>query len=377
MNRIMDDYADIDKTSLVLTIVLSFLGLVAGIISYVIFTKWTCCIEGTLFAKVKQKFFKDGQDTDDSTPALCKGPSLVKAVSILQILGKILLIVVNAVYLELVGSDQSETFDILGMNESTDLLLAGQSFANRVTFISIVYELIVVAYVPLFAGCHWVCCWQAQLQGGRGFWDFLEYLRLSDLALAFVFAPFSNVNFFYLGNGWYGVLIYRLIFYSITFAAAVIAGVRFIFAIYCFIIYDCSQFNSKAVEIRNCKQLVLEVGVKMVVIALKLMTCSSALSTYLSLGILVKSFAFRVAYFSFTLLRGVTAIFSLSFTAILLRHAILKEDMKEDGSSTIKVLNWLSKWEPHIHISFVVDMVTYGGLFALNFIIVYGIVNNQ
>ena len=91
----------------------------------------------------------------------------------------------------------------------------------------------------------------------------------------------------------------------------------------------------------------------------------------------MKSFAFRVAYFSFTLLRGVTAIFSLSFTAVLLRHAVLKEDEKENDNRITKVLNWLSKWGPHTHISFVVDMVTYGGLFALNFIIVYGIVNNQ
>ena len=374
----MNLYADVDKTSLVLTIIFSFCGLVAGIISYVVFTKWTCCIEGTLFAKIKQKFSKDGLDinTDDSTPALCNSPALVKAVSTLQALGKILLIVVNAVYLGLVGWDQPGTIDILGTNKSTDLLLAGKSIANRVTFISFVYEIFVVVFAPFHAGCFWICCWQKQLQGGKGFWEFLEYLRLVDLEFAFLFAPFSNINLFYLGKGWYALLIYRLVFYSITFAAAVIAGVRFIFAICCCIFCECAC-NSEAVEVRNCKHLVLEVGVKMVVIALKLMTCSSALSTYLSLGILVKSYAFRVAYFTFTLLRGVTAIFSLSFTAILLRHAVLKQDEKENENSTTELLNWLSKWEPHTHVSFVIDTVTYGGLLALNFVIVYGILNNE
>ena len=125
----------------------------------------------------------------------------------------------------------------------------------------------------------------------------------------------------------------------------------------------------------KCVIIFLEVSIKMIVIGLKLMTCSSALSTYLSIGILVKSFPFRVAYFSFTLLRGVTAIFSLSFAAILLRHAVLKEDEKEKESCITKALNGLSKWEPHTHISFIVDMITYGGLLALNFIIVHGILN--
>lgn len=376
----MNVYTDVDKTSLVLTILFSFFGLIAGIISYVMFTKWSCCMEGTLFAKVKQNFSKDGKDIDidDNSPALCSSPALVNTISGLQVLGKILLIVVNGVYLGLVGWDQPGTIDILGTNESTDLSLAGKSFANLVTFISFVYEIIVIIYVPFHAGCLWKFCWQKQLQSENGFWtrDFLEFLRLADLEFAFMFAPFSNVNLFYLGKGWYVVLIYRLVFYSITFTAAVIAGVRFIFSIYCCIICECAC-NSEAVEVRNCKHLIAEVGIKMVVIALKLMTCSSALATYLSIGILVKSFAFRVAYFSFTLLRGVTAIFSLSFTAILLRHTVLKEDEKEDDNLTTNILNWLNKWEPHTHISFVVDMVTYGGLFALNFIIVYGIVNNQ
>jgi hypothetical protein len=344
------------------------------------FTKWTCCIDGTLVAKIKQKFSKGYRnidiDDDDSTHGvLCNSLELVNTISCLQVSGKVMLIVVNAVYLGVVGLEHpGGTLDILGTNKSTNLSLAGKSFANLVTFISFVYEIVVIVFIPVVAGCVWNCCWQRQLCSETEFCSFLEYVRLTDLEFALIFAPFSNVNLFYLGKGWYVVLICRLAFYSITFAAAVIAGVRFIVCILGCIVCECAC-NSEAVEVRNCKHLVLKVGVKMVVIALKLMTCSSALSTYLSLGILVESFAFRVAYFSFTLLRGVTAIFSLTFTAVLLRHAVLKEYEKEDDNDTTRALNWLSNWEPHTHISFVVDFVTYGGLFGLNFMMVYGIVN--
>ena len=187
---------------------------------------------------------------------------------------------------------------------------------------------------------------------------------------------YKRQDLFYLGKGWYAILLVRLAFYSVTFAAAVIAGVRFIFAIYCCIIGECAC-NSEAVEVRNFKHLFLEIFFKMVVIALKLMTCSSALATYLTIGILVKSFAFRVAYFSFTVLRGVSAIFSMTFAAVLLRHTVLKEDNKNDNNCTSNSLNWLNEKTPQVHVSFVLDMIAYGGLLALNFVIVHGIVSGQ
>ena len=345
----MNVYAGVDKTSLILTIIFSFFGLVAAIISYVIFITWTCCIDGTLLAKIKQKFSRGADDyinIDDSTPgpilpnpapviivAIAQDntpgptfrntPAPVKAISRLQILGKVLLILANAVYLGLVGLDQpgldSETsMDILGANTSTDRSLAGKTLANLVTFISFVHEIIAIVTVPVYGGCLWTCWWRNRLQGEGSFGRFLEFLRLADLEYTFFFAPFSNVNLFYLGKGWYVVLIYRLAFYSITFAAGVIAGVRSVFTIlYCCILCECGC-NSDTVELHNFKRLFLKIGIKMIPIALKLMTCSSALSTYLLLVTLVESFNFRVAYFSLTLLRGVTAIFSLSSTAIFL-----------------------------------------------------------
>lgn len=385
----MDVFADVDKTSLILTIVFSFMGLIVGIVLYIMTTKWPCCIEDTLFAVCKEKLTSScsfsclkccntDSDTSDSTSSttLCSSDSLVNTISVVQVIAKVVLIAANGVYLGIVGWGAAGTIDILGVNKSTDLSKAGESFASLVTFIAFVYEIVAVLILPIYGGFFWSCCWRKKLEHGASCMNFLEFIRLGDLEFAFIFAPFSNVNLFYLGKGWYALLVYRLFFYSITFAAAVIAGVRFVFAIYCFVICECAC-NSEVVEIRNLKHLITEVCVKMLVIALKLMTCSSALSTYLSLGILVKNFAFRVAYFSFTLLRGLTAIFSLTFTALLLRHTVLKGDEKESENCLTRVLNWLSDKEPHVHISFVVDMICYGGLLALNFVIVHGIVNNR
>lgn len=287
-----------------------------------------------------------------------------------------MLIIGNGIYLGVVGWNQQGTLDILGTNKSTNLEKAGQTFSSLVTFIAFVYEIVIILFFPIYGGFWWVCCWKKKLENGSSCSNFLEFLRLGDLEFAFLFAPFSNVNLFYLGKYWYALLIFRLAFYSITFAAAVIAGIRFIFAIYCFVLCECAC-NSEAVEVRNFKHLILEVGAKMVIIALKLMTCSSALSTYLSVAILVQNFAFRIAYFSFTLLRGVTAILSLSFTAALLRYTVLKEDEKEKNNRMTRLLGWLNENEPHVHISFIMDVITYGGLLALNFVIVHGIVNEQ
>lgn len=138
----MNVYAGIDKISLILTIIFSFFGLVAAIISYI---KWTCCICSLKSNRNSLKVQTIRVDIDGrtpgptlhSSPALVitvaaisdntPGPTLrnipapVKAISRLQILGKVLLILVNAVYLGLVGLDQpgldSETnINILGAN---------------------------------------------------------------------------------------------------------------------------------------------------------------------------------------------------------------------------------------------------------------------
>ena len=114
---------------------------------------------------------------------------------------------------------------------------------------------------------------------------------------------------------------------------------------------------------------------RMASIVLKPLMCSSALLTFLKTGILVNSIGFRAAYFSFSMLRGVTALFSLVFAAAMLRWAALKDSEQESGSRCSMTLGWLNRHEPHVHVSFFLDMLSYIGLLVLNFIIVHGIRN--
>ena len=147
-------------------------------------------------------------------------------------------------------------------------------------------------------------------------------LRFNDLELAVLLAPFANINFFFLGDKWYSVLIVRLIFYAITFASAVIAGMRFVCAVSCFYCCACAC-NTEAIKVRTYKHLFAGIGFQLLSIFLKLMTTSSAFSTYLLLGIQL-NYSLRLAYLVFTVLRGVSSLFSLGFTAALLRWTVLK-----------------------------------------------------
>ena len=89
---------------------------------------------------------------------------------------------------------------------------------------------------------------------------------------AFMFAPFSNMDFFYV-SAWLVVHCFCCKT-SVTFAVAVIAGLRFIYAVLCVILCECAS-NEDTVELKSYKQFIVDIGLKMVLIALKLITCSS------------------------------------------------------------------------------------------------------
>ena len=161
-----------------------------------------------------------------------------------------------------------------------------------------------------------------------------------------------------------------------TFAVAVIGGLRFIYSFLCVICCECAS-NEDSIELKGCKHLFVNIGVKMVSIFLKLQTSSSALLTYLKTGILVNSIGFRTAYFSFSMLRGVTALFSLVFASAMLRWAALKDSEQESGSRCSIRLAWLNRHEPHVHVSFFLAMLSYIGLLVLNFIILHKILNER
>ena len=317
-------------------------------------------------------------ETDDEAEAelteespLIGGHKLIVFFTVLQIIAKLIVLAVNIVYLverigEIEPSTLSELFDILGNeNSPNDLQRNAQRFAEGITSFCIFYESVFLVIGPIYAIVLWTCCWRRhdkfRLSCCR---KYLEYLRFNDLELAILLAPFANINLFFLGNKWYSVLVVRLVFYAITFASAVIAGMRFVCAVSC--LYCCAcACNTEVIEVRTYKHLFVGMGFQLLSIFLKLLTASSAFSTYLELGI-QGEYNFRLMYLVFTVLRGVSSLFSLGFTAALLRWTVLKKDSQENKSCLNRLLRWLDKYQPHTHITFIVDMVCYIGLLVLN-----------
>ena len=258
--------------------------------------------------------------------------------------------------------------DILVLKCSTDPKETGPNAAQVFSFFSIYWE-------TLGLGTGWIfvlflswCCRQNYRT------DKLEYFKAVqwfDLQLALLCGPFSHTHFFLLEGFWYIAVIIRLACYAVIFTSAVIVGMR-IPCIICLCI-DCGDFGCKDdisnVEIRNCKHLFRVVIGKLIPIALKVLTCSSALATYLCIGI-TQSFPVRVCYFTFSMLRGVTSLFSLGFSATFLRWEVLNEEEKiPDNSQVARLLAWLENYEPHTHGAFVFDIISYIGLIVLNIII--------
>ena len=91
------------------------------------------------------------------------------------------------------------------------------------------------------------------------------------------------------------------------------------------------------------------------------------LLTYLKTRILVNSIGFRDSYFSL-MLQGATALFNLAFTAAMLRWAALKDSGQGSGGRSRMRLGWLNRQEPHVHVSFFLDMLPYIGLLILNLV---------
>ena len=311
------------------------------------------------------------QDSEDNP--LIGGHKLILFFTVLQIIAKPIVLAVNIVYLVEIISESNQPiaffffFDILGDQNSDQEFLerAAQVFAEGITNFCILYESFFLVIGPIYAIILWTCCWRRhdkfRLSCCR---KYLEYLRFNDLELAVLLAPFANINFFFLGNKWYSVLVVRLIFYAITFASAVIAGMRFVCAVSCFYCCACAC-NTEVIEVRTYKQLFAGIGFQLLSIFLKLLTTSSAFSTYLQLGIQL-DYSLRLTYLVLTVLRGVSSLFSLGFTAALLRWTVLKKENQENKSCLNRLLQWVDKYQPHTHTAFIMDMVCYIGLLVLN-----------
>jgi hypothetical protein len=296
------------------------------------------------------------------------------------------------------GGNQTDTSELnIGLskdtNLTTDFRSSGESIANTITNYCILAELIILGIQSLGGAgiitstfCHddfdhesTATCttWRRFNEKAdipTGYVRAYEYFRTIDILVAAFIAPVAHVQMFYFGGYLYAVIAARIFYHCVTFAAVAIAGIRFMFCCCCIFTCDLSfGVESEDVKIRNFKHLIVDIGLKLVSIFTKIMTGSSALATYLKIGILVKSQAFRIAYFTFTMMRGVTAMFNMLFTALLLRWEVLEEERKDKTENTFdEILKWLHKFEPHTTIAFAIDFVAYGGLIILNLIILIG-----
>ena len=277
--------------------------------------------------------------------------------SLTQILARPFIIAANIVYIALNYSKD--------INNSLDE--PGGYNLSAFTDYMMYQETVSLIIGPFTNAIYWVCCWR-QCRTNNSCRKFMEFMRFADLQVVVLVAPYANTHLYALGGWWYLVLIVRLLFYAITFAAAVVAGMRFVCACYCKVFFTCGCDND-VLEIRDMKHLLFEIGFKLIPIFLKINTSSSAIATFIKLGTKGGP-SFQFAYFFFSLIRSITSLFSLGFSGAMLRWALLKKEHKwEDRSWLTKVLRFLNKYEPHIHFSFFFDVVTYFSLLVLNLIL--------
>ena len=185
---------------------------------------------------------------------------------------------------------------------------------------------------PISNAIYWVCCWR-QCHTNNSCRKFLEFLRFADLQFVLIVAPFTNTHLYALGGWWYIVIVVHLAFYGITFAAAVVAGMRFVCACYCKVFFTCGC-DKDVLEIRNKKHLFLEIGFALVPIFIKINASSSAIATFAKLSNKGGP-NFQNAYFAFTLIRSITSLFSLIFLGAMLRWPGCFEERAQVGGSIL------------------------------------------
>ena len=316
----------------------------------------TDCEQGA--AKLSDDDSQNEEPIQPESKPLLNTKQVIFIFSLTQILARPFIIAVNIAYLVIYGKNY---VDSLVVDTSSGLWGAVYGLLYQ--------ETVLLVVVPISNAIYWTCCWR-QCKTKNSLRRFLEFLRFSDLTFVIFFAPFSNTHFYVLGGWWYLALIVRLFFYGVTFAAGVVAGIRFVFAIFCKIIFTCGC-EEDVLEIRNLSHLLLEVGLKIIPIFLRINASSSALATFLKLvpnssgGI-----HFKLGYYWISLIRSITALFSLCFTGAMLRWAVLTQEHKlNDKKRLTTVLRFLDKYQPHVHISFFFDMFLYFSLIVLNLIL--------
>ncbi len=274
---------------------------------------------------------------------LFSGAPLAIVLSFIYLLSKPVSFCTNIYYLAKVGLKNDPA-----LNESFDPEENGAAVAASVTFVSLLYETIGLAGGAL------LCCIFV-LPRTCNFVQTLAVQRAIDLLFVVIFVPLSHTNFFVLGEvRWYFLMAYRLFYFGLIFAATAITGIG---------------LDKTATTVTSWGHLG-RITWKIIQICLKLLACSSALATYLTIGI-VQDPPVRDSYFAFTFHRGLTSLFTLGANSLLLRFAV-QEDQTSENKWDRRIRHFLLKWEPHSHVAAWNDFVSYGGLIVLNIYILAG-----
>ena len=273
---------------------------------------------------------------------LCSGEPLAIVLSLIYVLTiKPITFFTNIHFLAEVPLVLKGTFDPLVLNNSYDPKLSGESLASFGTFISLVYENIGLGFAVIISCC--VLLWKHNLV------FIIAIQRVVDLHFVVIFVPLSHTNFFVLNEArWYFLMVYRLFSYGFLFGITAIIG-----------------FGRKedTGSIKDMKHL-LKISWVLLNMCLKLVTCSSAAATYLTVGI-VQDLPVRASYFAFSLHRGLTALFTFGANTLLLQYEV---HHREEPNNVFdrRLQACILKWEVHSHIAAWNDFISYGGLIVLN-----------
>lgn len=361
------------RNNVAVTLSFAVLSSVKVIVVYILLSKWLCCpSEAKSLADLVLKYCRKTEVKYETAPGdenrdehnveegnkkpLCTSSTFVGLVEGMHLFSKFVIIVSNIIYLVVVPNPEEEKLPDSKQHEAKVL-------SYYLTYAGSIYEIGIIIFFPVYIG---VCAALCQKNWNVERKNYCAYVKYIDLQFAITFAPFASVHQHYLGGFYWAFILMRLFFYCTTFVAVVIVGVRFFIACLCVKCVDkpcCS--DGEAVEIKDCKHLVKDVGFQLFSITINLFTGASALSTYFKIAV-IQSDPVRYAYLAITLLSCINAIASTFYNALLLRWIVLKEDDKIDDSAGSKILRFLKLKAPSSHITFAIGLVIYFGQVSLN-----------
>ena len=304
----------------------------------------------------------------------CTSSTFVTVFIVIHLVGKVGLIVTNITYLAILGFREENPFDSTSdVGKGNELAFA----SNYITSIAFLYELLLSVGVPLLSLCGFVCSfkdYKERLERGETtkmtiITEYLQLWRWSDVVLAFGFAPFASTDLFFRGGLWLIAIPTKVLIYASSFSSSVVAGMRFMVGLFCRVFCECTC-STDQVEIKNFKGVLPMISRKMIPLMLKISISSAVLAAYLAVVAAMENDALRITYLVFTLTRGITALFSMGYIATLLRWKVLSDNKQLKEGRIVLFLGLLNHFEPHTHVVFVVDLVTYVGLLVMNFVII-------